>query len=155
MYKKFLSLFVAQAPWRFVYLVLVISTISMGLFAYDNAGDVIGLKASAASDASFTQDNAAQTASNWLYGQTYFGDRVTALNLTCKSSGTGSYDAYAVFTALDYKVDTTGALHHLPMNHTVCMKIIKGNVVSVVEGTRNILTDPQTGPMTSMEESFY
>jgi hypothetical protein len=155
LFKKFLSLFVSQAPWRFVYLVLIISTISMGWFAYENAGDVIGLKASAASDVTFTQDNAVQMASNWIYGQTYFGDRVTALNLTCKSSGPMTYDAYAVFTALDYKVDSTGALHHLPMNHTVCMKIVKGNVVSVVEGTRDIISDPQTGPVTSMEESLY
>jgi hypothetical protein len=140
---------------RFVYLVLIISTISMGWFAYENAGDVIGLKASAASDVTYTQDNALQIATNWIYGQTYFGDRVIALNLSCKSSGPMSYDAYATFTALNYKVDATGALHHLPMNHTVDIKIIRGNIVSVVEGARDILKDPQTGPMMSMEESIY
>ena len=154
MFKKFLSLFIAQAPWRFVYVVLIISTISMGWFAYENAGDAIGLKASATSDVAYTQDNAVQAATDWIYGQTYFGDRVTAMNLTCKSSGAVSYDALARFTALDYKVDSTGALHHLPMNHTVSMKIVKGNVVSVVEGSRDIMTDPQTGPTTTLEESI-
>ena len=155
LFKKFLSLFIAQAPWRFVYVVLIISTISMGWFAYENAGDAIGLKASATSDVAYTQDNAVQAASNWLYTQTYFGDRVTALNLTCISSGPESYEALARFTALDYRIDSTGALHHLSMNHTVSMKIIKGNVVSVVEGSRDIISDPQTGPMTSLEERVF
>lgn len=155
MFKKFLSLFISQAPWRFVYVVLIISTISMGWFAYENAGDVIGLKASATSDVAYTQDNAMQTASNWIYGQTYFGDRVTALNLTCTSSGPGAYNALAMFSVLDYKIDSMGALHHLPMNHTVSMKVVKGNVVSVVEGSRDVIADPQTGPATTMEESFF
>lgn len=155
LFKKFLSLFIAQAPWRFVYVVLIISTISMGWFAYENAGDAIGLKASAASDIAYTQDNAMQTASNWIYGQTYFGDRVTALNVTCTYASPGSYNALANFTVLDYKVDSTGALHHLPSNHMVAMKIVKGNVVSVVEGYRDIISDPQTGPMMTMEDSIY
>ncbi len=127
----------------------------MGWFAYENAGDAIGLKASATSDVAYTQDSAIQAASYWIYGQTCFGDRVTAMNVTCTSSSSGSYDALARFTVLDYNVDSAGALHHLPMNHTVSMKVIKGNVVSVVEGSRDIMRDPQTGPMMTMEESVF
>lgn len=155
-FKKFLSLFISQAPWRFVYVVLVISVISMGWFAYQNAGDAIGLKASASSDVPFTQENALKTATDWLYGQTYLGDHMDVVNVTCNASGTGSYDVTALFTAMDYRVDKqTGALHHQPSNHTVNMRIINGHITSAVDGSRDILQGPVTGLTGSLEEELY
>jgi hypothetical protein len=155
-FKKFLSLFISKAPWRFVYVVLVISVISMGWFAYQNAGDAIGLKASASSDVAYTQENALKTATDWLYGQTYLGDHMDVVNATCNASGARSYDVTALFTALDYRVDRqTGALHHQPSNHTVSMRIVNGYIVSATDGSRDILQRPMTGPAGILEEDLY
>ncbi len=156
MFKKFLSLFISQAPWRFVYVVLVISVISMGWFAYQNAGDAIGLRASASSEVAYTQENALKTANDWLYGQTYLGDHMNVTNAMCQTSGAGSYDVTALYTAMDYRIDKqTGALHHVHSNHTVSMKIVNGQVVSAVDGSRDILQGPMAGPTDSLEEELY
>lgn len=158
MFKKFLSLFISQAPWRFVYVVLVISIISMGSYAYQNAGDVIGLKASASSDISYTKESAVTAANNWIYAQTCFGDRINpgTLNMTFNGVGIGSYEAMATFSALDYKIDMeTGALHHLSANHTVNMHIVNGRVVSATEGFRDLVRYQISGPVASVEEELF
>lgn len=150
MFKKFISIFLSKFPDRFSCLVIIISIVSLGSFAYETVGLPIQ---TASAESLHTGDAAASSAVSWAYMQKCFGDRIKPDTIVTDVQGAGS-DSYNVkldFVSLEYKVDMgTGGLHHIPVNHSVEMVVANGKVVSAYEDYRDLINDQVFGPVTDV-----
>ncbi len=149
MHKKFLSLFISKLPDRFAFVVLVISILSLGSFAYENVGFPIQIANAETSGV----DGAKTSALNWVFMQKCFGDRIKpdTVVMDVHHVGDNSYRILVDFVSLEYKVDLhTGGLHHIPVNHTVDMLVAQGHVVRASESLRDLLHDQVSGPVTGV-----
>lgn len=140
MYREFISIFLSKLPDRFACLIIIVSIISLGSFAYDNVGLPIGT----ASAETIPSDVAAtHTAVNWINMQPSLGDRINSdsIKTTTDAMGSGLYHVTVDFTSLEYKVDTTtGGIHHISANHALDMLVSGGRVVSAVENMCDLMS---------------
>lgn len=156
MFGKFLSIFISKAPDRLVYLILIISVLSLGTFAYDHVGMPIQM-ASASSDASLTSKGAVDAAVNWVYEQKCFGDRIKldSMNATAGQPSNGGYDVLVKFDSLEYMTDiNTGALHHLPVSHSIDVRVVDGKVAYAAEGFQNLMQEQENGPLSNLVREY-
>ncbi len=151
MIRKFVSIFLSKFPDRFACLVIIICIIVLGSFAYET----VGLPIQAAS--ALTGENAASTAIGWVYAQKCFGDRIKpeTVSSCTRAAGDGAYRVTVDFVSLEYRVDLdTGALHHIPVNHTVAVLVSQGKVVSAAEGLRDLINGQVYGPVNDVSREY-
>jgi len=146
LFRKFVSIFLSKFPDRFACLVIIISIVCLGSFAYETVGLPIQ---TASAESLHSADGAAASAVNWAYLQKCFGDRIKPETVVTDvhSAGNDGYDVKLSFVSLEYKVDLgSGGLHHIPVNHSVDMVVSQGKVVSAYENYHDLIEGQVCGP---------
>jgi hypothetical protein len=153
-FDEFVSIFLRKLPDRFALLVLVISIISLGSFAYEHVGLPIQI---ASAQVTPENANATSVAVSWLSMQPCFGDRVLldTVNTTILSADGGTSHMTVDFESMIYRVDqVTGGLHHSVESHSVDVIVQNGSVVSAVENMRDLMNSPIVSPMSAVSQEY-
>ena len=154
MFDEFVSIFLRKLPDRFALLVLLVSIISLGSFAYEHVGLPIQI---ASAQVAPENANATSVAVSWLSMQQCFGDRILldTVNTTILSADGGTSHMTVDFQSMIYRVDqTTGGLHHAVESHSVDIIVQNGSVVSAVENMRDLMNNPIASPMSAVSPEY-
>jgi len=153
-FREFASIFLRRLPDRFVLVILVVSIVSMGSFAYENVGlPIQTASAQVAPDGA----NATSVAICWLSVQACFGDHILpdTINSSVLSAVNGTSRIAVNFNSLIYRIDPiTGGLHHANVSHSVEITVQNGRVVSALENSSNLLDGPVTSPMSDVARGY-
>jgi hypothetical protein len=153
-FREFISIFLSKLPDRLALVILVVSIICLGSFAYEH----VGLPIQTASAQTLPNNtNATSIAVSWLSIQKCFGDNIMpgTINTTIQSASNGTYCMTVDFISMIYRVDpVTGGLHHVEQSHRVAVIVQNGMVVSAMENTRDLINGQIITPLSDVYRDF-